>query len=121
MRKRDYIGKKVDVQKLQNFSDNFSFPEELEEGEEPYYDDGEFTKAEIFLQNFVNDDCYDIHGYNFYSIKVIVDEDDNILKILRIGHTHECNNEGSDDELTRFPYKSLEEEADDYMFSCTIF
>ena len=118
MNKREFIGKKLNLVRLQNCSDNFSFPEEdLGEGEEPYYENGEFTKAEIFLQDFVNDDCYDVHGYNFYSIKIIVDGD-KVIKLQKIAHCHECNNEGSDDELSRFPYKSLEKEATDYMNHC---
>jgi hypothetical protein len=120
MKKRDYLGKRIDVDRLQNCSDNFSFPEEIEEGESYYYDDGQYTKAEIFLNEFELNDCYDANGYNFYSLKIVVDVD-KVIKLIRVAHCHMCGNEGSDDELSRYPYNSLEVEAGAYLDYCTTF
>ena len=122
MRKKDFIGKTINVSKLQEVADNFIFAVVEEDGNEHmwtfYYDDNpEYTNAEIILYDWHCNDCYDNSGYNAYSLKVIVDGD-KIIKLIRIGHCHMCGNEGSDDELMRFPYHSLEAEATGYMIHC---
>ena len=119
MNRKGLIGKRVDVKKFQNCSDEFSLPEEIEEGEDYYYEYGQFTKAEIYLRNFACENSYDTAGYNAYSIKVIVDGD-KIVKLIKVAHCHFCNNEGSDDEVDRFPHNSLEAEASEYMAYCIL-
>lgn len=134
MRTRELIGKKIDVTKLENVADDFSFPEETDDGEPAdkyskkelsddnfdfYYDFDSYTRAEIELTGYDRDDYYDKHGYNKYSLRVIVDGD-KIVKIMRMAHCHEHDGGGSDDILKRFPYKSLEVEAGEYMSRCLL-
>lgn len=133
MRTKELIGKKIDVTMLERVSDDFSLPEEAEHDEIPgkyskkdldaltdfYYDFDQFTRAEIELNDYEQDDYYDKHGYNKYSLRIIVDGD-KIVKIMRMAHCHEHDGGGSDDILTRFPYNSLEAEAGEYMSRCLL-
>ena len=131
MRTKELIGKKIDVTRLQNAADDFSFPEETEDDEIKYskqdieglsdfnYDFDQFTRAEIELVDYECDDYYDKNGYNKYSLRIIVDGD-KIIKIMRIGHCHEHDGGGSDDILKRFPHNSLEAEAGEYMSNCLL-
>lgn len=113
-----FIGKTVNIDELKNASDVFRLPEEIADGDSYYYEYGQYTFSEIFLSQFKYEGSYDSSGYNAYSIKVIVDRNI-ITEVLRIGHCHFCNNEGSDYELDEcFPYESLEDEAVAYLNSC---
>ncbi len=120
MKKRDFIGKKINVSKLEDVADNFALPVTVEEGREYmydfYYENGQYTNAEILLHDFKINDNFDKYGYSLYSLKVVVD-DDKVIMLIKVGHVHE-GEEGTDFELDRFPHKSLEVEANMYMTHC---
>jgi hypothetical protein len=101
MKTRPFIGKTVSLEKLR-----MAQAEICPCGK---YDD-EFTVAEVFLSDF---ECCitDRTGRNAYSIQLYLDEQDRIIRIQRVGHCHMCGGQGSDDELKRFPHRTLEEEA----------
>ncbi len=73
------------------------------------YDD-DYTIAEVFLRDF---QCCitDRSGRNAYSIQLYLDSQSQVAKIVRIGHCHMCHGQGSDDELKRFPHRTLEDQA----------
>jgi len=105
---RIFIGKAVSLPML-NKDETVSFCDEGEYDED--YDSKGYTIAEIFLSDFDCGGFTDKYGRNAYSIRLILDGD-KINKILRVGHIHMCGGQGSDDELPRFPHKSLEKEAE---------
>jgi hypothetical protein len=53
-------------------------------------------------------------GRNAYSLEIDMDEN-RIVSIVRNGHCHMCSGQGSDDELRRFPHKSLEAQAQEVL------
>jgi len=65
---------------------------------------------EKHLSQFELDGATDEHGYNDYSIRINLEED-KIIKVCRIAHLHMCGGQGTDDDINRFPFESLEEEA----------
>jgi len=73
------------------------------------YDD-EYTIAEVFLSDY---ECRitDRAGRNAYSIQLYLDNQHQVVKIVRVGHCHMCHGQGSDDDLNRFPHRTLEEQA----------
>jgi len=107
MRQRQFVGKKISLERLEDIAETM-----LPRGER----DDDYSVAEIFLNDFEIDVHTDRTGRNAYSIEIYLDND-RIKKIIRIGHCHMCGGQGSDDELTRFPHKSLEEEAEDLLNS----
>ena len=109
MKTRPFIGKTVSLEKLETV-DAEIYPRGK-------YDD-EFTVAEIFLSDF---ECcgMDRTGRNAYSIQLYLDSRNRIVEIVRIGHCHMCHGQGSDDELKRFPHRTLEEEAHMVLTSLT--
>lgn len=106
MKRRDYIGKKINVSKLQEVADKFFIPVTVE--------NGRHTNAEILLHDFKSNDFFDKHGYCLYCLKVVV-HDDKIIKLIKVGCQVYEGEEVTDFELGRFPHKSLEVEASRYM------
>ena len=106
MKTRSFIGKRISLQKLEELAEEIFPPGD--------YDD-DYSVAELYLNNF---DCLvtDRAGRNAYSIQLYLDHDI-ILGVQRIGHCHMCGGEGSDDELLRYPHKTLEEEAHNILSS----
>jgi len=109
MKKRYFVGKHIVPAKLNDYKLDINPPGS--------YDD-EFITAEIFLYNF-DCDMTDRTGRNAYSLRLYLDNDYKIVDIVRVGHCHMCNGQGSDDDLRTFPHKTLEEEAEDFL-SCLL-
>jgi hypothetical protein len=109
MKTHPFIGKTVSLEKLRMAEAEIS----------PRGEYDEFTIAEVFLSDF---ECNgtDSEGRNAYSIQLYLDEQDRIAKIQRMGHCHMCGGQGSDDELKRFPHRTLEEEADQALIDLLI-
>jgi len=106
MKKKDFLGKAISSDKIKDI--------EVFKNPPGTYDDN-FLVLEIFLNDFTCDNFTDRTGRNAYSLRLFLDGE-NIIKINRIGHCHMCG-QGSDDELSRFPHKTLEEEAEDVLSS----
>ncbi|MFC1762977.1 hypothetical protein ACFL6U_12970 [Planctomycetota bacterium] len=88
--------------------------EQLTEHEADIYAPGEYsrelTMAEVFLWDFEYNGT-DSSGRNAYSIQLFLDEQDQIVRIQRLGHCHMCGGQGSDDDLDIFPHTTLEEKT----------
>lgn len=101
MKKKEYVGEKIDLAELLATDAEIYEPGESHE---------EYSLAEIFLSDFECDGFTDRSGRNAYSIQILL-EADLIKDLIRVGHCHMCG-QGSDDELKRFPCQSLEDEAE---------
>lgn len=107
MRTRSCIGKTVSLSKLTKKISASDYDYFYDKGD---YDE-DYSVAEIFLNDFDCPGNTDKFGRNAYSILLFLNGD-KIKKVQRVGHCHMCSGQGSDDELLRFPHKSLEEEAE---------
>lgn len=104
MQVRKFMGKRVSIDEIKVMVGASRF---YDAGD---HDDTDFAVAMIMLRNF---ECQitDRFGYNAYSLSVYLDED-RISSIQRVGHVHMCG-QGMDDELRRFPHRTLEMEAEE--------
>lgn len=105
MRVRDFKGKRVCLDEIKAMTDPSHF---YEAGD---HDDTEFAVAVIMLHDF-GCELTDRFGYTDYSLTVFLD-DDRIVSLDRVGHVHMCGGQGMDDELKRFPRRTLENETED--------
>lgn len=103
MQVRKFVGKRVSVDEVKAMAGESCF---FDAGD---YDDTDFAVAMIMLRNF---QCQitDRYGYNAYSVNLFLDGN-RISSIQRVGHIHMCGGQGMDDELRRFPHRTLEKEA----------
>ena len=101
MKTRLFIGKTVNRDQLTAFEAEVNAPGEFDE---------DYTVVVIYLWNFA---CCgtDKTGRNAYSIQICLNEQNQITGIQRVGHCHMCGGQGADDDLKRFPHRTLEEEA----------
>lgn len=111
MNESKYIGKSI------SFKDCFDeyWKEGFYCGDYEGLDSNTTAVGEIFLSNH-NADEDELHHYNLFSISVFV-RNGLIVKVLRIGHWHECDS-GSDDLLESFS-EALENEAESYLEKLT--
>lgn len=93
MQDNRYIGKRVNLAK----ADEIGFD----------YDREEQTLELYVYHEFLG---FDEHGRNAYSVLLVL-ENETIKEIVRFGHCHMCNAQGSDGELSRFPSEELEADA----------
>ena len=99
MRERDFIGKKIDVSKIEMLA--FA-----------YFFDKTFDRPVIDVDlNDLDREADTGADFNRYSVRVHL-TGDRISAIRRIGH-REKSGEDEDVELLRFPYNSLENQAQD--------
>ena len=82
----------------------------------PAEQSGEYGHVEIYLSHFdLKGQHMDKTGRNAYSLEIDT-EGNRIVSIVRMGHCHMSHSgQGSDDELQRFPHKSLEAEAQEVL------
>jgi hypothetical protein len=106
MQVRNFVGKQVCLDAVKAMAGSSCF---YEAGD---YDE-EFAVAMIMLHDF-DSELTDRFGYSDYSLSIFLDED-RIVSLERVGHVHMCGGQGLDDELKRFPHKSLEQEAEDLL------
>jgi len=105
MQVRNFVGKRVCLDAVKTMAGESCF---YEAGE---HDDTEFAVAVIMLRNFESE-LTDRFGFTDYSVGIYIDGD-RIVSLERVGHIHMCGGQGMDDELRRFPHRSLEQEAED--------
>jgi len=100
MKTRNFIGKRISLEKLEELADEIYPPGE--------YDDFNLV-AKLYLKNFEYQMTHKIRR-KAYSIQMYIDND-KVLGIQRLGHCHLYGGGCSDDALLRFPYMKLEEES----------
>jgi len=100
MRKRDFIGKLIDVTQIGMLAFASYY--------EKTYD---HPVIEIDLDDFDREASAHKTGFNSYSVRVELNNN-RISTIKRIGH-HDRNGESKDVEVPRFPFQGLEGQAQD--------
>ncbi len=101
MNKSSFLGKTASIQRLEAI-DAVIWPQ----GEHA----DEYTVAEVYPSDFEGYPT-DKYGRTAYSIDLYIDQAQRIVKIVRTGHLHMHGGQAYDDELNRFPHKTLEAEA----------
>jgi hypothetical protein len=99
MRTKDFIGKALDVTKIEMLAFASYFEKTFER-----------PVIEIDLQDFEHEADTDKAGFNGYSLRVEL-TGNRITAIKRIGHRGMDGDQSGDDELSRFPHRSLEAQA----------
>lgn len=90
-----FIGKNLDIVKAK--ANDF------------YYNDESYDDP--ILEKFLYMDVgFDEHGYNGYSVIIVVDGN-KIKGIQRIAHCHMKGGQGADDDIDEFPHDVLEVDA----------
>jgi hypothetical protein len=105
MKKCQFIGKQIKLDEAKAIATGM--------GVEFSYDPEE-QHIEMFLSDFEFVGNMDKTGRNGYSLEIDMDGN-TIIEITKIGHCHMCSGQGSDDELRRFPHKSLEAQAQEIL------
>ncbi|MFB3786691.1 MAG: hypothetical protein ACE15F_09995 [bacterium] len=115
MKKRSFIGKYVDITKV----DKLLWCEygDYEEYDDNWVDnddadnENKMKSVEIYLPYPEDNINTERSGYNMFSVVLILKEN-KIVNLKRIGHCHMCGGQGTDDELRKYPCPALEEAAE---------
>ena len=103
MEKRDFIGKRIDVSKIGMLTFACYYEKTFDR-----------PLLEIDLNDFDHKATTDEAVFDSYSLRVEL-TGNRITDIKRIGHHDMRGGQGGDDELSRLPYRSLEDQAQELL------